>query len=76
MIDRRILAGALTAAVSWTVGYFATLAIGEGMSSVSAYAVIVGWWLTAYVSSSFVLPVAAAIPLALGYLGVVSCRPR
>lgn len=70
MIDRKSFAGALTAAVSWAVGYFATLALGQGMSAVSAYAVIVGWWLTAYVSSSFALPVAAVIPLSVGYLAL------
>jgi len=70
MIDQRSLAGALTAFVSWAVGYFATLAIGQGLSAVSAYAVIVGWWLTAYISASFSLPVAAVVPLFVGYLAL------
>jgi hypothetical protein len=63
VIDRRILGGAVIAAASWAVGYFATLAVGQGMSAVSAYAALVGWWLTAYVSSTLTLPVASVVPL-------------
>ena len=70
MIDRKTFAGALTAALSWTVGYSATLALGQGMSGVSAYAVLVGWCLTAYVSSSLALPISAVIPLSAGYFVV------
>lgn len=61
---------ALTAATSWAVGYFATLTLGKGMGAVSAYALIVGWWLTAYISSSLALRVTAVIPLFTGYLGM------
>ena len=70
MTDRRVFAGSLAAAGSWTLGYLATFALCQGMSAASAYAVIVGWWFTAYVSSHFALPVAAAIPIAVGYLAL------
>lgn len=67
MIDRGSFTGALIAASSWTAGYFATVALGHELSAVSAYAVIVGWWLTAYVSSIFALSISVSIPLFVGY---------
>ncbi|WP_145930988.1 hypothetical protein [Immundisolibacter cernigliae] len=70
MIDRRTLAGALIGAISWGIGYFGTRALAEGMSAASAYAVLVGWWLTAYVSSRFALPFLAVVPLSVVYLAL------
>jgi hypothetical protein len=61
---------AVIAAASWAVGYFVTLTLGKGMGAVSAYAPIVGWWLTAYISSSLALRITAVIPLFIGYLGI------
>ena len=65
MMERRAFTGALTGAVCWVVGYGATQILGEGLSAISAYAALVGWWLTAYVSSRLALPVASALPLAV-----------
>lgn len=65
-----LLRGAVIGAICWIVGYVATLFITDGMSAAANYAVLVGWWLTAYVSSIFALPILASVPLAIGYLVV------
>ena len=70
MIDRKSLTGAMIGAISWFVGYFVARLLGEGMSGVSAYAVLVGWWLTAYVSSRFTLPITTMLPLSVAYLAL------
>lgn len=66
-MNRKSLSGALIGLISWVAGYWVTRLIGDGMSAVDAYALLVGWWLTAYVSSRFALSIAAAILLSLGY---------
>jgi hypothetical protein len=38
------------------------------MSAASAYAVLVGWWLTAYVAAKLAVPVRSIAPLFIGYL--------
>lgn len=70
MTIRRTLAGAVIATVSWIIGYFATRAVTEGMSATSAYAVLVGWWFTAYVASRVAIPVLAAAPLSAAYFAL------
>jgi len=63
MINRKSIAGALIAAICWMVGYCVASIFGEGMSAVTAYSIIVGWWLTAYISSKFLLNISLIIPL-------------
>lgn len=54
-------------ALSWIAGYWVIRFVGDGMSAVDAYALLVGWWFTAYISSRFALSIAAAVLLSLGY---------
>lgn len=49
-MTRRIWAGTLIGALSWIVGSGLTTMMAGGLSASSGYAVVVGWWLTAYVS--------------------------
>lgn len=62
--------GALIGAMTWSLGYVLTLALGQGMAAVDAYAVIIGWWLTAYVAAVLNVPVGSAAILALLHLVV------
>jgi len=71
MINRRTLTGAVMGAATWTIGYFGTMVLAEGMSAAPAYAVLVGWWLTAYICATLTVPVLAAVPLSVAYLGVL-----
>jgi len=52
---------------SWAIGYGTTLVIGDGMSSVFGFAVIVGWWFSAYCASVFRLSVLASLYAAIFY---------
>lgn len=63
MANREAVSGALIAAVSWIAGYVVTHLIGDGMSAVSAYALIIGWWLTAYAAAVFQVQMTATLPL-------------
>src|SRR4051794_38733078 len=67
-MTRRILQGGIIAALSWGIGYAVTKWVAAGTSAASAYAVLVGWWLTAYVSSLARLPVLSVIPLSCLYM--------
>lgn len=64
----RVSIGALIGAMTWGLGYVLTLAFGQGMAAVDSYAVIVGWWLTAYVAAVLNVPVGSAAILALLHL--------
>jgi hypothetical protein len=68
MSTKRILVSAGVCAATWALGYFGTKALAAGMSATSAYAVLVGWWLTAYTSASLTTPVLAIVPLFASYL--------
>ncbi|MBW8363856.1 MAG: hypothetical protein K0M39_04835 [Rhizobium sp.] len=67
MMNRKSLSGAMIGAISWIAGYWMIRFVGGGMSAVDAYALLVGWWFTAYVSSRFALSIAVAVLLSLGY---------
>lgn len=64
MSEQRTLLGGSIGAISWCVGYFTTQVVGDGLSAASAYAVLAGWWLTAYTASVFQVPIKSVIPLA------------
>lgn len=68
LLDRPALTGAVLGTISWGLGYAITQLLAEGLSSVSAYALLSGWWLTAYTASVFRVTIKAAIPLAALYL--------
>lgn len=67
---RRANLDAMIAAASWLAGYVITTILASGMNAASAYAVIVGWWLTLYVSAKLTLHVLSAVPLFIGYFVV------
>jgi hypothetical protein len=46
---------------SWVVGYFATVALGKGLSAIEAYSLITAWWLCAYVSSKLDISFVASV---------------
>lgn len=60
--------GALVGSTAWGLGYALTLILGQGLAAVNAYAVVVGWWLTAYVAAVLDIPVLSAAILACFYL--------
>lgn len=66
-MSRKYLFGAVIGAISWGVGYWVTRFVADGMSAVDSYALLMGWWLTAYVSSRFALSIATAVSLFFGY---------
>ena len=68
LFDRPALVGAAIGTMSWGVGYVVTQILAQGLSSVSAYALLSGWWLTAYTASVFRVTTKAAIPLAMLFL--------
>lgn len=70
MIPHTSFLAALVAAASWGTGHGIAVLLTQDSPSSQAYAVITGWWLTAYESAKFSLPVRAAVPLAIGYLAV------
>jgi|tagenome__1003787_1003787.scaffolds.fasta_scaffold20778468_3 hypothetical protein len=58
------------AAISWGVGYALTKWLTVGTSAAAAYALLVGWWLTAYVSSLARLSLSSVIPLWTVYVAL------
>jgi hypothetical protein len=60
--------GSGIAFLSWAAGYLVTLSIFNGEQSAANYAVMVGWWLTAYVSTTFALPIGTIVPLCIVYI--------
>jgi hypothetical protein len=50
--------------LSWIVGYFATQVIADGLSTVQALSIVIGWWFTAYIASNFSIALAVAYPVA------------
>lgn len=68
LLDRPALTGTVIGTLSWGTGYAVTQLLAQGFSSALAYALLSGWWLTAYTASVFRVTVRAAIPLAALYL--------
>lgn len=66
---RRAILGTLISGVGWVIGGFVTGSLFEDSPAVSAYASLVGWWFTAYLSSRFDLPIMTIVPL--GVVGYV-----
>jgi len=67
MISWLVFRGALIATAGWIVGDGATRAVFSYSPTVSAYAALVGWWFTAYLSAKFTLPASSSALLAVGY---------
>lgn len=67
MINRSVVTGFAVGVTSWAVGYFMTLALSNGLSSGSGYAVAAGWWFCAYAASVFSVPLLVSVPLAAIY---------
>lgn len=63
MIDRSVFVGLAVSAISWLAGYFLTLVLSDGLSGSAAYALVGGWWFTAYTAAIFAVPLSAALPL-------------
>lgn len=63
----RAVWGAAIAATGWIIGGSVMRYLFDDSPAVSAYASLVGWWFTAYLSSRFDLPIITIVPL-----GVVS----
>jgi hypothetical protein len=70
MNERRLLEGTLIAATMWATGYFGTQVLVAGMSAVSSYAVLVGWWLTTYAAAKFDIDLMVFVPLFVTYLAL------
>lgn len=49
----KLFSGLLIYILAWVSGYCLTLFIGAGLSAVSGYAILVGWWCAAYCSATF-----------------------
>lgn len=68
------LLGSFWAGLAWAFGYACVAVIGEGLSAVSTYAVITGWWFAAFVSSKLKLGLGTVAPLmGLYYLSFLAC---
>lgn len=52
---------------AWLLGYSVVWILGAGLSAVEAYALIVGWWLCAYVSSKLHVSLIVAVPVGAVY---------
>ena len=70
MITRQSFLDALIAAISWIAGVWLVHILLKGLDATEAYAVIVGWWLTAYISSKLVLHISLVIPLFFMFLSL------
>jgi len=67
MITRKSFTDAIIVAMSWFIGYWITRFFGQGAEAVIGYAIIGGWWFTAYISAKLVLHISLVIPLFFGY---------
>ena len=67
MITRKSFIDALIVAMIWIIGYWIARVFAQGMEASTTYAVVVGWWFTAYMTSRFNLSISLLIPLFIGY---------
>lgn len=52
---------------AWLLGYSVVRILGTGLSAVEAYALIVGWWSCAYVSSKLQVSPVVVVPVGAVY---------
>lgn len=69
-MKRNAWIGAIVIAAAWLIGYYAVRLFGKGFSAVEAYALIVGWWLSAYAVAKFEVPISSTIPVGSSYFVV------
>ncbi len=67
---RPALKGAFLSFFSWSFGYYGVLFAGQGLSAASNYALIIGWWFVAYISSVFFVPILSGLILAILYFAL------
>jgi len=66
----KAVGGAVVALVCWGLGYFVTSILVRGTGAETAYGLLVGWWLAAYVSSRVGLPLMSVVPMFVTYVVV------
>lgn len=64
---KRIILGAAIVGGSWIIGGVTTLYLFADSPSRGAYALLVGWWFSAYLASKFEIPMTSAVPLGATY---------
>lgn len=64
---KQVILGAAIIGGSWVVGGALMLYLFSDSPSRGAYALLVGWWFSAYLSSKLEIPVTSVIPLGVVY---------
>lgn len=64
---KRIVLGAAIAGGGWIIGGAIPLYLFADSPSRGAYALLVGWWFSAYLGSKLEIPMTSAIPLGAAY---------